>query len=102
MRIDGPGVFYLQYLFLSDWNFCCGKSVPPEALHVVKSNNHHDDVLVQVASSGPDSIQPSLLFPLLKTIFHARKEILITTPYFIPGGSILEAIRVAALSGIWV
>ena len=23
LRIDGPGVYYLQYLFISDWNFCC-------------------------------------------------------------------------------
>ncbi|MBC7687282.1 MAG: hypothetical protein H7211_03785 [Aquabacterium sp.] len=63
--------------------------MPPEALHFLKSNNHHDDVFVQVASSGPDSMQPSVLFPLLQTIFPARKEILITTPYFIPRDSIL-------------
>ena len=27
LRIDGPGVFYLQYLFLTDWNFCSGKII---------------------------------------------------------------------------
>ncbi|HEY5969548.1 MAG TPA: phospholipase D-like domain-containing protein, partial [Chitinophagaceae bacterium] len=33
LRIDGPGVFYLQYLFLTDWNFCTGKILAPEKLH---------------------------------------------------------------------
>ena len=26
LRIDGPGVYYLQYLFITDWNFCCGRN----------------------------------------------------------------------------
>jgi cardiolipin synthase len=42
------------------------------------------------------------LFSLLQAIYLAKKEILITTPYFIPGDSILEALRIAALSGLSV
>jgi len=57
---------------------------------------------VQVSASGPDSFQPSVLFSLLQAIYLAKKELLITTPYFIPGDSILEAIRIAALSGLSV
>ncbi|MEO6232339.1 MAG: cardiolipin synthase [Ferruginibacter sp.] len=102
LRIDGPGVFYLQYLFLTDWNFCCGKELQPEKLHFVSDSGHDQDVFAQVASSGPDSTQPSILFSLLQAIYLARKEILITTPYFIPGDSILEALRIAALSGLCV
>ncbi|CAN5465833.1 cardiolipin synthase [soil metagenome] len=102
LRIDGPGVFYLQYLFLTDWNFCCGKELQPEKLHFVSDSGHDQDVFAQVASSGPDSTQPSILFSLLQAIYLARKEILITTPYFIPGDSILEALRIAALSGLSV
>ena len=102
LRIDGPGVFYLQYLFLSDWNFCCGKNIQPETLHFVVNTSKGDDAYVQVAASGPDSLQPSVLFSLLQAIYLAKKELLITTPYFIPGDSILEAIRIAALSGLSV
>ncbi|MGZ8517535.1 MAG: phospholipase D-like domain-containing protein, partial [Chitinophagaceae bacterium] len=32
----------------------------------------------------------------------AKEEILITTPYFIPGDSIIEALRIAGLSGLSV
>ena len=102
IRIDGPGVFYLQYLFLTDWNFCCGKKLDPDKLHFSVPKEHKDDCFLQVAASGPDSPQPSVLFSLLQAIYLAKKEILITTPYFIPGESILEALRIAALSGLSV
>ena len=102
LRIDGPGVFYLQYLFLSDWNFCCGKILQPDKLHFTDLPKTTGEAYVQIAASGPDSLQPSILFSLLQAIYLARKEILITTPYFIPGDSILEALRIAALSGLSV
>jgi cardiolipin synthase len=102
LRIDGPGVFYLQYLFLTDWNFCSGKSLAPEEPHFLIPSTKKDDRFLQVAASGPDSDQPSVLFSLLQSIYLAKKEILITTPYFIPGDSILEALRIAALSGLSV
>jgi cardiolipin synthase len=102
IRIDGPGVFYLQYLFLTDWNFCSGKNLQAEELYFSSPADHKDDCFLQVAASGPDSSQPSVLFSLLQAIYLAKKEILITTPYFIPGDSILEALRIAALSGLSV
>jgi cardiolipin synthase len=102
LRIDGPGAFYLQYLFLSDWNFCCGKTLIPEDLHFSVHSTQKDDRFLQIAASGPDSDQPSVLFSLLQAIYLAKKEILITTPYFIPGDSILEALRISALSGLSV
>ena len=102
LRIDGPGVFYLQYLFLSDWNFCSGKNLQPEKLHFLNTERPTDDIFLQVVAGGPDSKQPSVLFSLLQAIYLARKEILITTPYFIPGDSVQDALRVAALSGLSV
>ena len=39
---------------------------------------------------------------LQAAIYLAKEEILITTPYFIPGNSILDALRIAALSGLKV
>lgn len=102
IRIDGPGVFYLQYLFMSDWNFCSGQSITAEDAQFSIIPDSKEDKFMQVAASGPDSEQPSVLFSLLQAIYLAKKEILITTPYFIPGDSILEALRIAALSGLSV
>ena len=102
LRIDGPGIFFLQYLFLVDWNFCSGKKIKPDKLYFPVPVAGKSDSFLQVAASGPDSDQPSVLFSLLQAIYLAKKEILITTPYFIPGDSILEALRIAALSGLSV
>jgi len=44
----------------------------------------------------------SIQYSILQAIFLAKKEILITTPYFIPGDGILDALSVAALSGLSV
>ncbi|MCG2616886.1 cardiolipin synthase [Terrimonas sp. NA20] len=103
LRIDGPGVYYLQYLFLNDWNFCSGESLQPASFLFPSPQVHkEEDVLVQIAASGPDSTQPTILFSLLQAVYLAQEEILITTPYFIPGESLLEALSIAALSGLSV
>ncbi|HET7118372.1 MAG TPA: cardiolipin synthase [Hanamia sp.] len=102
LRIDGPGIMQLQYLFLCDWNFCANKKLQPVESFFPPSNNYDngDDKVVQIAASGPDSETPTILFSLLQAINLATKEILITTPYFIPGDSLLDALRIASLSGL--
>jgi cardiolipin synthase A/B len=102
LRIDGPGVYYLQYLFLADWNFCCSQNLQPEQLHFGQQVKQKEDTYIQVVGSGPDSIQPSVLFAVLQAIYLAKEEILITTPYFIPGDNVIDALRIAASSGLSV
>ncbi|HVY76390.1 MAG TPA: cardiolipin synthase [Puia sp.] len=104
LRIDGPGVHYLQYLFLCDWNFCADDRVEPDRSLFPPLNGYErkDDKVVQIAASGPDSEMPSILFSLLKAVSLAKKEILISTPYFIPGDGLLEALMIASLSGLSV
>lgn len=104
LRIDGPGIYYLQYLFFCDWNFSSGQQLHPhEGYFIAKPHKEQQaNSLVQIAASGPDSPMPTLLFSLLQAIYLAQKEVLITTPYFIPGESILHALTVAALGGVKV
>ena len=104
LRIDGPGVQYLQYLFLCDWNFCTElklepseKFFPPLNSIPIKGNK-----IVQIAASGPDSSSPVILYAILQAISLASKEILITSPYFIPNESLLDALCVASMGGVKV
>jgi cardiolipin synthase len=102
LRIDGTGCQYLQYLFFCDWNFCAGQQLQPDPIYF---NGHHQkgfNSKVQVAASGPDSPTATIMLSLLKAINLAKEEILITTPYFIPGESILDALKVASISGVTV
>jgi cardiolipin synthase A/B len=104
LRLEGPGVQYLQYLFLSDWNFCSDQEVQPDEVLFPphKTFPVKDDKVVQIVASGPDSETPTILFSVLKAINLAKQEILISTPYFIPGESLTNALITAALSGISV
>lgn len=103
LMIEGSAARRLQHLFLADWNFCAGQQVEPSpALFPPPDPAAHDGESVQVAASGPDSPAPMIMLSLVRAITMAREEVLIATPYFIPGEAILEALRVAALGGVRV
>jgi cardiolipin synthase len=102
LRIDGPGTQYLQYLFICDWNFCSDSTLEPD-LYFFPSRPQQiaeENKIVQIAASGPDSESPTILFSTLQAINLATKEILISSPYFIPGESLLDGLTIASLSGI--
>ncbi len=102
VQISGPGVFYLQYLFICDWNFCSEQQMPIEHDYFPPYDLKKGEAYVQIAASGPDSDSPTILYSLLETILTAKEELLITSPYFIPGQSILDALCVSAISGVKV
>lgn len=104
VRIEGPGVRYLQYIFMCDWNFCSKEIIEPsdKLFPPVASLPKKGNRVVQIASSGPDSDVPTILFSLLQGINLAEEELLIATPYFIPGDSIMDSLRAAALGGVKV
>lgn len=102
VRIDGPAIYYLQFLFMSDWKFCSDETLEAKESYFKIPQKANENSFVQISASGPDSFLPSILYTILQAIYLAKKEILITTPYFIPGDSIIDALNVAALSGLSV
>ena len=102
LMIIGQATSYLQYLFLCDWNFCSQKKLIynetyfPTIHDVEKIENE----VVQIAASGPDSSQPVIFYSLLEAISCAKKSIYITSPYFIPGESLMDALIIAIQSGL--
>ncbi len=102
MRIEGPGTYYLQYLFMCDWDFCSGEQIEPDPSFFCPNSQEDADSIIQIVASGPDSDDPVIMFSIIQAINLAKKEILITSPYFIPGESVVDALTVAALSGISV
>jgi len=101
-RIDGDAVIFLQYIFLCDWNFCASQNIGVNSDFFRRFTKPFGNKAVQIAASGPDSPNSAIMLSYLKAISIAQHEILITTPYFIPGESIIDAIRVAALGGVSV
>jgi cardiolipin synthase len=99
MQVRGSAVYSLQYLFLSDWSFACGQDVEFHE-NFFPRQNVQGQTLVQIASSGPDSLNPTIMMANNAIIHNAKQYVYITTPYFIPNESVYDAIRTAALGGL--
>ncbi|MCQ4635498.1 cardiolipin synthase [Anaerovorax odorimutans] len=99
LRVMGSCVQDINARFLLDWRFAA-----KEKLAV--SQAYYSDVIevgntgVQIVSSGPDSDRVKVKRAYLKMISSAQKNIYLQTPYFVPDASILEALKMAAQSGV--
>lgn len=84
-----------------DWNYAARDSLGLEDW-LFPDPRVAGTVACQVASSGPDTPKLTIKEGFLKLIVSATKTIDITTPYFIPDDSVLDALRIAAGSGVQV
>jgi cardiolipin synthase len=99
LRIDGPGVGGLQLRFLLDWNYAASDSLSYSSMFFpdVRGSGYCP---LQVISSGPDARWNQIKEGYLKLVNSAAQSIYIQTPYFIPDDSIIDALRIAALTGV--
>lgn len=99
IKIIGSAVASLQQRFLLDWRYASQEKITfdkdyfPQVISDGK-------IGIQIVSSGPDSEWEQIKNGYLKMIQSAKKNIYIQTPYFIPDESILEALKIASLSGV--
>lgn len=100
IKIEGRAVLTLQYHFLSNWNFCSEQSLgfSPDLFPEIPHSPDRTD-LVQIVTGGPDYPRPSIMLSYFTAIMMAKKRIYITTPYFIPNETMMNAIMQAAFSG---
>lgn len=99
VKMAGSAVAGLELRFFMDWRYAA-KDYDPFEEKYFQNHIPAGDTAVQIVSSGPDSHWASIKDGYLKMISSARQRLYIQTPYFIPDGSILEALKVAALSGV--
>ncbi len=103
VRIEGPSVEALGGIFMEGWELDTGEGLLDLATtHDVGPVKPRGTSLVQVVPSGP-GFKPEAIHQLLLTTFYcARKELTITTPYFIPDDTIHTALISAAHRGVEV
>ena len=103
VRITGPVVEALTATFVSDWLL--------ESKTAARSHDGSGGIqqvepagsaLVQLAPSGPGYGEDTIHNLLLTTIYAARRELILTTPYFVPDNAILAALKSAAQRGVRV
>jgi cardiolipin synthase len=99
VRIVGTGVDQLQIRFLQDWIFASEKKVTNPSRYF-RSVPERSSAMLQQVSSGPDTSQQWVKQSYIKMISMAQESCYIQTPYFLPDPSVIDALRVAAASGV--
>ncbi|WP_462411764.1 cardiolipin synthase [Neobacillus sp. Marseille-QA0830] len=102
LRIQGTAVDALQTRFILDWNQASRKYDISYVPNLFPKDVPHGRVGIQIVTSGPDSELEQIKNGYIKMILSAKKSVYIQTPYFIPDASILDALRIACLSGVEV
>lgn len=98
VKVSGPVCLQLQDVFAKDWMFTTGEDLFRSDYY--PRSSYTGDSVVQVMESGPDTAFQTLHQALFLAINSAEKQILLTTPYFIPDSTMMTALVVAALRGV--
>jgi cardiolipin synthase len=96
--IEGPVVAELQRAFAEDWTFTTGQVLEGEKWY--PRLDAGGDGVARGISDGPDEDFDKLRRVILAALFSAQDSISIVTPYFLPDGELVSALRIAALRGV--
>jgi cardiolipin synthase len=103
VRIRGPLIEAMTAAFLYDWLLETGASMEDlQEKQKLHSPQPVGDAVVQLLPSGPGFRENAIHDLLLTTIYAARRELILTTPYFVPDTAILTALKSAALREVEV
>lgn len=100
-RVRGPAVEGLAITFLEDWELDAaeGEGVPRGGGDVHRLDEAGPST-AQVVPSGPTVEGQQITAILLTAIYEARRELVLTSPYFVPDPSLTIALTSAAARGV--
>src|SRR6516164_3381675 len=98
LRLTGPAVLELQYIFAADWFLETNEVLEGE--DIFPGPEIAGSIPIQALASGPDFPTQNNQRFIVALIHAARKQIKITTPYFIPDEPMLQALQTAVLRGV--
>lgn len=103
VRVEGPVVGVLAAVMITDWVAEGGVALDKVLAETgLAPTSAQGSAAVQVLASGPGESGDGLLQVVLALINAARREVLLTTPYFVPEDSLVLALRGAAARGVRV
>jgi cardiolipin synthase len=102
-RLRGPAVEPLGVTFLEDWELDTAEGVEQLAQRGdARAQPPAGESTVQVVPSGPIVLREGIRQVLLSAIYAAERELVLTTPYFVPDEPLLSALTSAAYRGVEV
>lgn len=99
-RFRGPSALELQAVFVADWFAETGEL--PISDETFPNAEVAGDIAIQPLPTGPQLTHASFQRLVVVAIHTARERVVITSPYFIPDDSVLDALQLAALRGVQV
>lgn len=96
LRIEGSAVEYVKRCFAQDWVFSTGEEIPIKPY----SGEAPGEVPMQIVASGPDTSREDIKCGMIRMLYGAKRYVYIQSPYFVPDDAFLNAVRVAAQSGV--
>ena len=100
IRVTGPAVLELQFVFLADWFVETGLML--EGPEVLPEPTQTGAVAVQTLPSGPDFPTQNNQRLFVSMVHEADRSVHLSTPYFIPDEPLLQAMQTAAQRGVEV
>jgi len=102
-RIEGPAVSALQSLFLWDWAMETAETLEAASEGLKDPAKRADgSAVLQLAPSGPAFERAGVVQLLRAAVWSAQRELVLTTPYFVPDEPLVAAIIAAAQRGVRV
>ncbi len=103
VRVNGPAVKLLELVFVWDWLIETGETlkslIPYSGADLPDATGH---AAAQVLPSGPGYEGDAIYQLLLTAIYAARRELIMTTPYFVPDEPMIDALQAATRRGVAV
>ncbi|WP_077403085.1 cardiolipin synthase [Cellulophaga omnivescoria] len=99
LKLEGPIVNSLHRVFIKDFYFASNDEVLLHKKYIFNTDKKGEHT-AQIVAAGPDSKQPAIMQQYIQMINIAENNICIANPYFIPSTSVLQALKIAALSGV--
>ena len=108
MRVEGDAALGLQLVFFEDWYYATDQ-VPEGEAYLARAERAAEenasaggegrDEPVQIIASGPDENLDAIHKVYFSSIAAADRQVLLTTPYFVPDEALVTALTSAALRG---
>ncbi|UVK79018.1 MAG: cardiolipin synthase A [Sodalis sp. Ffu] len=102
-RMEGPVTPAMGIIFSCDWEIETGERIlpPPPDVNIIpfeQASGH----TIHIIASGPGFPEGMIHQALLTSLYAARKQVVMTTPYLVPSDDLLHAICTAAQRGVEV
>jgi cardiolipin synthase len=98
MRFEGPIARQNQYLFATDWETETGEEISPLLRQPIPPTP--PGLPAQVVGTGP-TVRYSAMPEMFETLMYAaRRELIITTPYYVPDESMQAGLCASARRGV--